>query len=148
MAIRDIFKISRKTFFNPKEWINWDNVQGQTLTLWQILRRLFLPARAARREESYAEALVRLKLSDTTAQIRAMRYRQFALIFLSCAFLALLFAIYCLFYISWHDFFISMAVVGLLAAYGFRYDFWAFQIRQRKLGCTFADWRAYYLKRV
>jgi intracellular multiplication protein IcmV len=38
-------------------------------------------------------------------------------------------------------FFLLLTVTALLFANAFRFHFWAFQISQRKLGCTLAEWR-------
>ena len=47
MAVRDAFKVSRKTFFNPRAWFNYDEFKGQNNALWNLLRGVLIPAQTA-----------------------------------------------------------------------------------------------------
>ncbi len=62
MPIKDLFKVSRKTFFNPAGWVGYGWVKDQTILFWDLVRDQFKPAKPER-TETFAEAVTRLKLS-------------------------------------------------------------------------------------
>jgi intracellular multiplication protein IcmV len=140
MAIKDVFKVSRKTFFNPSAWLGYTELKAHTRFLWQNLKLTFTIAKP-QRIETFEEALIRQNIIEADLQVTAKRYRLYSLIFVALASGALLASFYYLFYYdSWQRWCLAFVVSLLLGANAFKYDFWLFQIKQRKLGCTFDDW--------
>jgi intracellular multiplication protein IcmV len=43
---------------------------------------------------------------------------------------------------------LGIATSALFASQAFRYHFWYFQIVQRRLGCTFAEWQQFVIGRL
>lgn len=141
MAVRDIFKISRKTFFNPSGWIDLDGLIEQNKTIFSVLKNLFTKAEATR-QETFEQAMARLNLTEPDIAALIRRYALFVWLFLICAFAAFGHAFYLLF--AYHLFFawlLSLSVSVFFAAQAFRYDFWGLQLRRRTLGLSFADWK-------
>ncbi len=141
MAIKDVLKVSRKTFLNPREWIGYDAIKDQTKTIWDILKALFTPAKPER-EETFEQAMQRLELTEADVKTRGQTYFIYALSFLLLSIIA--FFVDCYLLIYYHiisGFFLGLAVTLLLATQAFRFHFWYFQIKHRKLGCTFQEWR-------
>src|SRR5438477_12499510 len=95
MAIRDIFRLSRKTFFNPAGWIDFDLLKEHNRTIFDVLRNAFVPPQPER-EETFEEAMARLKLTKADLVKRIKTYRQYTLFF---ACLGLLCSIYAFFLI-------------------------------------------------
>ena len=54
--------------------------------------------------------------------------------------LIFVYAGYQFFYGSIKAFIVSLVVMLIALVLAFRYHFWYFQIKQRKLGCTFNEW--------
>lgn len=141
MAIRDIFKISRKTFFNPSGWLDYDSLKSQNITIIESLKGLFSVPQPER-EESFAEAKKRLGLTDEDIALGAKRYRQYAIGFVLLALAVFIYSFFLLFrYSVISGWLLGLAVTGLLLAQAFRFDFWSFQMRKRKLGATFTEWK-------
>lgn len=141
MALSRIFKISRKTFVNPKGWIDYDSLKDQNRTIGTALRSLFSKD-APERQESFAEAKERLNLSDEDVDLAMKNYRLYAMVFMGLGALAFFYGFYLLFrYVSILDWAIGMGVAALFLAQAFRYDFWSLQMRRRTLGLTFDDWK-------
>lgn len=142
MAIRDIFKVTRKTFFNPAAWIDYTNLRNQTLMIYGVIRTIFTPEKPTR-TETFEEAMKRFKLHEKDIDEMATNYRVYAgVLFL----LGITSILYC-FYLLFHHVLVLGCLMGicvsmLFFAQAFRYDFWAFQLRQRRLGCTFNEWKA------
>jgi intracellular multiplication protein IcmV len=141
MALKDVFKISGKTFFNPTGWLGYDSVKQTTSTIWTILRRLFFPPDAIY-QETFKQAMDRQGLTDEDITNIEQRYLLFAYFFLLLGSVAFVMSFYFLIH---HRTFagclLAIASAALLFSQAFRYHFWYFQIKYRKLGCTFKEWR-------
>lgn len=141
MPIKDVVKVNRKTFINPRGWLGYDSLKDQNRTLWDIVKDLFRPA-SPERQESFDAAVQRFNLTEADLDEAKKNFLFFAIIFSVLAVFSLFLGFYVL---IWHETFagliLSFATFALFAAQAFKYHFWYFQITQRKLGCTFNDWR-------
>lgn len=141
MALKDVVKVSRKTFFNPRGWLGYDTLKASSQGLWVILKEVFTIPQPTRRE-TFAEAMQRLNLTEQDLQQTGQRYFLLAMLFVGLGGAAFLGGFYMLFY---HQTFaglvLAMATSAVFFSQAFRYHFWYFQIKHRKLGCTFLEWR-------
>jgi intracellular multiplication protein IcmV len=145
MALKDILKISRKTFFNPSGWLGYNELKSNTQSVWSIVKGLFVKAEPTR-TETFEQAMVRLKLTEVDVANRTTLYKRFALFFLVCALLVFGYAWYLVFSKgSITGFMLAFAASALFSGQAFQYDFWAFQMRRRKLGATVNEWKQQYL---
>lgn len=141
MALKDIVKVNRKTFLDPRSWLAYDSLKEQSVGLWTTIKNLFSPAKATR-IETFEQAMERLKVSNNDLKETEASYRAFSWVFAVLAGLMALFGFYALLHHgSLPSLILSLAMTALFAAQGFRFSFWAFQIKHRKLGCTFEEWR-------
>ena len=141
MALKDIFKISRKTFFDPLTWIDYQSLKNLNFTLFNQIRALFAVPKP-QRKETFEQAVKRFGLNVEELENIKQSYQGYAILFLLISIGIGLFSFYLIFhYKTFFGFLIGAAVVAFSLAQAFRYDFWAFQIKQRKLGCTFAEWK-------
>ncbi len=146
MPIKDVFKVSRKTFINPSAWIGLPELKDTTKTLWQIVRGLFVVPQAGE-PETFEESLARQGLTEEDVKEQAERYFIFAVIFATLAVVSVIFAFYLLFAErTFSGFLLGLAVTILFGSQAFRYHFWVFQIQSRKLGCTFEEWKQSWFK--
>jgi intracellular multiplication protein IcmV len=139
MGVKDIIKISRKTYFNPVGWFGSDAKYGAQVII-RLAKGLFAVPEA-HRAETFQQAVARFQLTTDDIKKIQQRYYLFFLIFSVLAIIMLFYGFYLLFYqhhfLGWM---LSIAVTGLFAAQAFRYHFWRFQIKHRKLGCTLQEW--------
>jgi hypothetical protein len=141
MAIRDVFKISRKTFINPSGWMDYDSLRLQNKTIWIVLRDLFSRP-VPRREESFSAAMKRLHLTEKDVRDGAKNYRIFAGMFFLIGLALLFYTFYLLFrHTAFLGCILGLAACALVFAQAFKYDFWSSQMRKRKLGLTFQEWQ-------
>lgn len=142
MAIKDIFKINRKTFFDPRAWLGYDSVKEETQSVWSIFKTIFRAKPiSAEHEESFEEAMKRLSLNEEDIHRIGQSYLSYALSFLVLGIAVGGFSIFLLLSGHFLDFFLGSAVTALLIANAFKNHFYYFQIKHRKLGCTFEEWR-------
>lgn len=137
---RQVLKVNRKTFFDPRSWLGYDQLKAQTFFLFDYLRQLFSPAKPDR-VETFDEAIARLNLNEADLQETGKTYFYYSILFISLAALAFISSFYFIFvHGSFSGWILAIAVAALLAAQAFRYNFWYFQIKNRKLGCTLKEW--------
>ena len=133
MALKDIFKISRKTFFNPAGWIGADELSGYNRVIKDTLGTTFSKPKP-QRVETFEQALQRLNVTDADLQKTASLYRIYSLFYLLLTISAFLAGFYYLFkYGTFAGWVLAMMVSALFGAQTFRFDFWYFQIKHRKL---------------
>ncbi|HLF66879.1 MAG TPA: type IVB secretion system protein IcmV [Gammaproteobacteria bacterium] len=90
--------------------------------------------------ETFEEAVKRLKLSEADLIVRA---RLFKIQILLYGFATLGVAIYLAYLVAgghWLSAAINLFIMMLLLVCTLRSHFWLFQIKQRKLGCTLDEW--------
>lgn len=140
MAVKDVFKITRKTFFDPAAWLGLNQLVSYTRVITSTLKTTFTPDKALR-TETFEQALQRLNVTDEDLHHIRTRFRWYALLFVLLGVISFVVGFYYLFaYHTLSGWFLAMAVAMLFGANAFRYDFWYFQITQRKLGCTVHEW--------
>lgn len=141
MPVRDIFKVKFSTFLNPSGWLDLDSLIITNRTLWDVLRGLFTVPKVDR-QETFEQAMARYGLKEKDIKERISTYKRFALFFLAIALILVIYSFYLLIhkttFLGW---LLGMAVSTLFLAQAFRYDFWAFQLKQRKLGASFEEWK-------
>lgn len=142
MALRDLFKVSRRTFLNPTAWLDFDSLKMQNRTIWQVLSSIFTTPKPERQED-FASAMKRLKLSEADVTNAIKSYRHYALMFFGIGLLIFIYAFYLLFrYGELMGWLLAMAASALFFSQAFKYDFWSLQMKERRLGMTFKEWKA------
>lgn len=140
MALKDGLKVTRKTFFNPTGWLGYDMLKAQFSTNWQIIRNLYSPP-VATRKETFEQASQRFDLTEDKIQEISKNFRLYVTIFVASGSVTLLFAFYLLFvHGTFAGLILGIATSAVFFAFAFRYSFWRFEIINRKLGCTFDEW--------
>lgn len=132
-------KWSLKPFFEIPRWIGTSTIKrNATIIREQAIE--VTRVRQSTRKETFDEAIARFGLTEQDILLRQHAFLRLALTFAGVGALVLCYAMYLL----WCDYAIAgmiAFVVGLLSlGYAFRYHFWFFQTKHRKLGCTFKDW--------
>lgn len=145
MAIRDVFKINRKTFLYPTGWLDFTAVRTLNKTIWDSIRNLFrVPA--PDRVENFDEAMHRLDMSEADVEQAIKNYTSFAWMFFILGIIVLLYSFYLAFaHVTISGFILGLVSTALFLSQAFQYHFWAFQMREKRLGLTFKDWKQHML---
>jgi intracellular multiplication protein IcmV len=135
---------SSKDKTTGRGWFGWRLAWNQAARAGRFVRStatsLFVPAQATL-TESFEEALVRLYLTENDINNRIKSFHRLFIIFLLASFCLFAYAIFML----WveQSYRVALACFGLTAfliGQAFRYHFWLFQMKRRKLGCSFKEW--------
>lgn len=141
MPIKDVFKVSRKTFINPSAWIGYKSLSNGTKAIWGVIKDTITPDKP-QRQETFEQAMQRFKLTETDIQKQSKDYFFYSISFVLLAAFSFMASFYFLFiHKTFAGLLLGFAVTALFLAQAFRFNFWHFQIKHRKLGCTFDEWR-------
>lgn len=138
MALRGFVKN-----FLPSGWLygEVEDLQNQNKTIFKIIKTLYAK-RLPEREESFEQAMKRLNLTEEYVKRTASIYRLYAICFLILAIAIFGYGFYLLFaHLSFSGCLLAIASTGLCLAQAFRFDFWAYQMKVRRLGVTFNEWK-------
>lgn len=142
MAVKDIFKISWRTFFNPSAWIGINELKGYTQIYKEVIKNTFEKPKP-RHRESFTQAVKRQGLTEKYLKTIEKQYFITCIVFLVLAGLTFVASfVYLIHHKTFAGWLLGLSVTALLLTQYFRYSFWHFQIKHRKLGCTFAEWRS------
>lgn len=125
--------------FNVRAWFDWDRLKSFTSFLVNGFSRLFVPQKNTQ-VESFDAAQKQFNLSDADLLLKQKALYRLSIVMTAVAFLILIYAGYHLFYGTIKATIISLVVMMIALVLAFRYHFWYFQIKVRKLGCTFQEW--------
>jgi len=101
--------------------------------------RLITPTKL-QRQESFAEAVERMDLTDDDLELRKISFLRQSVFFLIFGVFLILLAFYRLYLAEIGSGILIFLLSFALLAYAFRAHFWYFQIKHRKLGCTMQEW--------
>jgi len=140
MAVKDVLKVNRKTFFNPTAWMGLSEIKRNNLIMWQSIRGVVVPEQP-QRVETFEEAVARLGLTEKDLEEREATFFTFVISFLVLGACTFIYSFYLLFFdktlMGW---LLCIGVTGLLLAQAFRFHFWYTEVKARKLGFTLKDW--------
>ena len=125
--------------FNVRFWSDWDRIRAGKNFIVDTSKKLFI-ANPQRPSETFEEAIKRQNLSENDLNTRA---RSLYLLSIFMLIIALLFLGYGVYQLIWGNLLAGLLAIifmVLAATFAFRYNFWHFQIKTRKLGCTVREW--------
>ncbi len=151
MKKKGTFKIKAKKFgkrfLNPSAWMGRERLGDTARDIKDHAQRMFTVDDKASMAETFSGVVSRLKLSEKDIKSRTRNLGALAIFF---GFVSLLLAGY-FFYNIWHgNVLASLMSFGLCTAllgFTFKYHFWYFQMKERKLGCTTQEWWDYGILR-
>lgn len=128
-----------KPAVNVKAWIGWDIVKASSHYLWAVVKSLFIPTKA-QHTETFEEALARLNLTESDLKARHTEFFRLFLIYGAIGIAIVAYAFYLFFVLNFLGGILAIVVASLAFGMAFRYHFWVFQIKHRKLGCSVREW--------
>ena len=124
---------------NLRQWSDFDRLKAGSQYLQQSFYKYFVPEKH-KNNETFEAAKKRLKLTEKdllTRQNGLLRVSRLMFLFACGLFIYALIRAY-LGHLS--SMFVSLMVSALALTMAFRYHFWYFQIKHRKLGCSLREW--------
>jgi intracellular multiplication protein IcmV len=134
-----------KSFFskglnvNVEKWLALDVAKDNYDSLKYIVKDAFVPKKA-RYHETFEESMERQGLTEEDIEQRKQEFTKLSLSFVVIGFLIVVYGLAMLFYGHYWQTIISLFIAMYAFSQAFRFHFWLFQLRNRKLGCTFKEW--------
>lgn len=128
-----------KPLVNVPRWMSMKSVSASGTYVGRLFKRVFVPQQPERKED-FNDALQRLNINEQDLQQRRKEFQRLLILFLIIWIIVWAYSIY-LFVQPYYRAGVIAFVVGLIAlTQAFRYHFWLFQIKQKKLGCGLKEW--------
>ncbi len=128
-----------KRIFNVWEWMDVERLQAGGQFIKDGVKRVFISS-PKRPVESFDEAQRRLKLTDEALTSRVRSLFRLSIFMLCLAVALLIYTVYHFIFGTIHAGVLTFVLSLISLAFAFRYHFWYFQIKSRKLGCTLSEW--------
>ena len=120
-------------------WMSWDYISETTDRIKSSVGDLMTPEKP-KYKETFQEAMIRLDLTEADIQQRKKEFTRLFYMFLLIGVCIIGYAVY----MASQGYFGACLISFCLACYAltlaFKWHFWLFQIRNRKLGCTLKEW--------
>jgi intracellular multiplication protein IcmV len=125
--------------FKFRFWLDTERTQGFLVYIVDMFKKLFY-LQPQQSEESFLDVKERLKLDDAALLKQQKKLLSLSLFMLFLAVLILGYIFYQALYGSFVGAVLSVVVMFIALALAFRYHFWYFQLKRKKLGCSFKEW--------
>ena len=125
--------------FKIRDWFDWDRMKAFTLYLVGGIKKFFVPQQTSD-TETFAAAQKRLNLTDHDLLVRQKGLLRVSLLMAVFSILLFIYVIYNFYYFNLKAGIVSIVVMLIAAVLAFRYNFWYFQNKERKLGCSVREW--------
>ncbi len=128
-----------KPAINVPAWMGWDIIKASSRYVFNLGKGLFVPQRAET-PETFQEALARLNLTEADLKVRRTEFTRLFLVYAAMGVAITLYSFFLFYNLHFMGGLLAIAIASLAFALAFRYHFWIFQIKQRKLGCSVQEW--------
>ncbi len=126
--------------FNVRRWVAYDEIKDNTRGLFEIGRSMFTPEQA-NFNETFEEAMQRLNITEDQLMQRRKEFMRLAFIFTFIAVAIFTYSVYIAYYHkNIMGFIMGFCITLYTLTHVFRYHFWIYQIKHRKLQCTLKEW--------
>lgn len=128
-----------KPMVNFPAWMGWQQISVAGKTIKDTTKTI-LEKPKAEREESFSQAVSRLRLSEADLKQRMQMFLRMTIVYCGISLGLFFYAIYLVFSGHYAAALLSLILTVLAGALALRQNFWYFQMKQQRLGCTLKEW--------
>lgn len=125
--------------YRVDRWVAWDTLKSTTKEYQKVVEGLATPERP-QVVESFEDAMLRMGLTEYDIQQRQIEFTRLYIFFIVLALSIVGYGIYMAFMSHMVSALISFCIAIYSLTQAFRFNFWLFQVKHRKLGCTVKEW--------
>lgn len=129
-----------KNIFDVRTWSDYDRLKSFTLYLVNGFKKMFVPQQSEGKSNTFTDAVTRMHLAETDLAIKQKALLRLSLLMCAIGLAIIVYSAYHFIYGSYRAAIVSLVVSMIAWVLAFRYHFWYFQIKERKLGCSFMEW--------
>ena len=129
-----------RTIFNPKVWMDLEQVKSSTNYITDGTKKLFNLEQKVTSTRTFEETIKRLGLDEKAIvkQKKSLFRLSLMMVILSLGVFA--YAMILLHDGSYHSSAATVIIFLVILALAFRYHFWYYQLKVRRLGCGLKEW--------
>jgi len=133
-------KVTGRLFdFRVDKWVGYEDLKSGAQNLGGFIQDRFSPEKPTRLE-TFNEACERLELQNEDLNKKMMEFKGLFVFFLFVATFLFGYAVYMATEKAYAATLISFSLTIYALSMSFRYSFWAFQLKHKKLGCSVREW--------
>lgn len=139
---RGVMRGMGRTLMDLPTWFSLEYFRSANRSILDLVKGSF--TFSGKKEQSEADfelAMQRQGVTEADLAERVVAFKRNTIIMSSFGGIVAIYTLYLLFSGVFVGFLIGAVVAGLSFVKAFQYSLWGFQIKQRKLGCTFQEWR-------
>lgn len=121
------------------KWLGWDYIVSATEDYKNIVKDM-ATAETPQYIETFDDAMKRLGLTEADIQARKKEFTRLFIFFIAISVLIILYGLAMAFKGYMVTALVSFCISIYTLTQAFRFNFWLFQIKNRKLGCTIKEW--------
>lgn len=126
--------------FKVTKWAGLDQIKDSTKSVANLGRNLFI-AEQANYTETFEQAMQRLNITEEQLNARRKEFTRLMFIYLLISLAIFAYSIYVVaVYKNFMGFMMGFAITIYALTHVFKYHFWIYQIKHKKLGCTLREW--------
>ena len=148
MGFKKIVKKGVFSGISPTRWLGMEQIKGNIQAIGAMANGLFKVKERIVRKETFEQCMQRYGLGEADLKKRMRATLRLVWCCLGFSLLMLAYTIYLFVCHLALSGFVTLILTILLWAYAFREHFNYFQMKRRRLGCTFKDWLDGTLKGV
>lgn len=122
------------------KWVDLDSIKGTVNFTIRQTKNLFSQHKQVFDIEDFEEARARLHLSEEDLISQLNQYKNLALFFSFLSFTVFIYFIYLVYRSNFMGACMTFGISLFGLSQAFRYHFWMYQIKRKKLGCTLKEW--------
>lgn len=132
-----------RTLLDLPTWFSLEYLKSANKSIFTLIKESFsFSKQKDGRSEDFALAMQRQGVTEADLQERVAAYQRNMFMMGGFGGLIACYALYLLFTGSFLGFVVGVIVSALSCVKAYQFSLWNFQIKHRKLGCTFQEWRA------
>lgn len=126
--------------FRVTKWMALDQLKRNTNGVFRIGQAVITPEQA-NYDETFEQAMERLGITDVELQQRRREFTALLFIYILVALAIFGYSLYIvIIYKNFMGFIMGLAVTVFALVHAFKYHFWLYQLKHRKLGSSLRDW--------
>jgi len=139
---RTILRVGFKPAVDVKSWMGYEYLKNNTRSLFFWTKELlfFKKGKRRRRKETFEQAVTRMHVTEDDLANKTKILIRHIYIYVSMAFFCFIYAFYLIFKTNICAGLLTIMLATYLVVKAYAAHFWYFEIKNRKLGCSFKDW--------
>ena len=129
-----------RTIFNPKVWMDLDQVKHSTNYITNGTKKLFTMKEKVSVGEGFDATMKRLGIDNAGIEKQKKSLFRLSLLMVFLSFCVFSYSMTLIYSGSFHSAAASLVIFLVILALAFRYHFWYYQLKVRRLGCGLTEW--------